>query len=49
MSDIENMIEIYETKLNNLEKQLKNNITQSEKETIYINIKNTQEFIINLY
>ena len=49
MSDLENLIQIEEAKLKNLEEQLKSNISSSEREIIYINIKNTQEFIISLY
>ena len=49
MSDIQNLIEINEAKLKNFEEKLKCNITPSEREIIYINIKNVQEFIISLY
>ena len=49
MSDIQNLIEINEAKLKNFEEKLKINITPSERKIIYINIKNLQEFIINLY
>jgi len=49
MSDIANLIEINETKLKNFEEKLKRYITLSEREIIYINIKNTQEFLISLY
>lgn len=43
------MIEINETKLKNLVEKSKSNIISCEKKIIYINIKNTQEFIISLY
>ena len=49
MSDLQNLIELNESKLKNFEEKLKSNITPSEREIIYINIKNIQEFIISLY
>ena len=49
MSDLQNLIELNESKLKNFEEKLKSNITPSEREIIYINIKNIQEYIISLY